>query len=162
MENNYIDENKVENKTKCSAGAKIVFYIFGVFCVLLSLGSLLVIFTTLFGYDKEVAGTITEISYNRVLDEYDIVIEYSIDGKPKTQTVHSDKMPLGIRANDEVKVKYSSKNKTTYIPKFESILEQLTAFLITSTVATVCFIAPNNSKEAANKFLSLRGKVRKL
>lgn len=163
MDNNYENENeiKTENKVKCNTGTKIVFYIFGGFCVILSLFSLLIIFTTLFGYDKEAVGTITEISKDRLADKYEIVIEYSIDGKKKTETIYLDKLSLGIRENQEVKVKYSSKGNVTYIPKFESLSEQITMFLITTTIATVCFMAPHNSEEAANKFLSLRKMVRK-
>ncbi len=161
MDNNFVNENEVKNQAKCGTGTKIIFYILGSFCVMLSLFSLLIIFTNLFAYDKQVDGTVTEISKNALFDEYDVVIEYSIDGKKKTETIHLDTVPLGISEYETVKVKYSSKNNMTYIPKFESMSDQIIMFLITATFAAACFMAPHNSKEAANKFLSIRGKVRK-
>lgn len=161
MDNNYADQNETVNKAKCGIGAKVTFYIFGVFCTLLSLASLLIIFTNLFGYDKSVEGTVTKISKNRFSDKYDVVIEYSIDGEKKTKNLYLDTVPLGIREQEKVKVKYSSKSKTTYFPEFENLSEDISMFLITATIATVCFIAPHNSKKAANKFLSLERKVRK-
>lgn len=161
MDNNYENEIKMQSNVKCSTGTKIIFYIFGVFCALLALGSLLIIFTTLFGYDKEIVGTVTEVNLSRISEQYEVVVEYSMDGNKKIKTLYIDKLPLGLRENQEIKVKYSSKNKMTYIPKLESISDQIIMFLITATIATVCFMAPHNSKEAANKFLDLRKMVRK-
>lgn len=161
MDNNCDNENNVEKNAKCGKGTKVMFYIMGSFCAVLAIFALLSIGITLFGYDQKVVGTITEINRNRLSERYDVVIEYTIDGDKKTENLYLDTLPLGTRENDKVDVKYSSKNDNVYIPKFESLSEQLTMFLIPAAFAAACFIAPHNSKKAAEKFLSVERHVRR-
>lgn len=156
-----MDNNINENQTTGSGvGTRIIFYVFGVFCLLLSLLVLVGIFKQWFGYDKEVVGTVTEI--NRLSsDNYNLVIEYNIDGEKKTKYLPVDVVPLRVLKNKTVKVKYSSKNMDTYFPDFENEAEGIKVFIITAIITAVCFMAPHNSKKALNTFGSLKRKVRR-